>query len=119
VFPQVTGGFPVLAWRAGSRGVPLCPAVTRTHDGRNPSGFPAFWWASCGPRARAEGLLDVPAGDLVMAWYAVGVDGEQDIHAVPGAGGDLGRGSTGGQPQRQRRVPQVVRAQYRVDGVLG
>jgi hypothetical protein len=75
--------------------------------------------ASRGPRADAEGLLDSPAGDLVMAWYAVGVDGEQDSHAVPGAGGDLGRGSAGGQPQRQRRVPQIVGAQYPVDGVLG
>ncbi len=75
-----------------------------------------FSWASGGPRADAEGLLDVPAGDLVMAWYAVGVDGEQDSHAVPGAGGDLGRGSAGGQPQRQRSVPQVVRGQYRVLG---
>ena len=36
---------------------------------------------------------DVLAGDLVAAGYAVGVDGEQDAHAVPGAGDDLGGGA--------------------------
>jgi hypothetical protein len=35
-------------------------------------------------------LFDVLAGDLVVAGYAVGVDGEQDMHAVPGAGSDFG-----------------------------
>ena len=37
-----------------------------------------------------EGFLDVLAGDLVAAGYAVCIDGEQDTHAVPGAGSDLG-----------------------------
>ena len=36
---------------------------------------------------------------------------QQNTHAVPGAGGDLGRRGTGGQPQRQRRMTKVVRAQ--------
>ena len=48
------------------------------------------------------------AGDLVAARYAVGVDGEQDTHAVPGAGSDLGGRGTGGQPQRQRGMAQVI-----------
>ena len=48
----------------------------------------AFLWASRGPPAGAEGLLDVLAGDLVAVGYAVGVDGEQDTYAVPGAGSD-------------------------------
>jgi hypothetical protein len=52
----------------------------------------------------AEGLLDALAGDLVVARYAVSVDGQQNTHAVPGAGGDLGRRGTGGQPQRQCRM---------------
>jgi hypothetical protein len=43
----------------------------------------------------------------------MGVDGEQDAHAVPGAGSDFrGRGA-GGQPQRQRGMTQVVGAQAR------
>jgi hypothetical protein len=35
-------------------------------------------------------LFDVLAGDLIVAGYAVGVDGEQDLHAVLGAGSDFG-----------------------------
>jgi hypothetical protein len=46
----------------------------------------------------AEGLLDALADDLVVARYAVSVDVQQNTHAVPGAGGDLGRRGTGGQP---------------------
>jgi hypothetical protein len=44
-----------------------------------------------------EGFLDVLAGDLVAAGYAVGVDGEQDTHAMPSAGSDLGGWGTGSQ----------------------
>jgi hypothetical protein len=61
----------------------------------------------------AEGLLDVLAGDLVVAGYAVGVGGEQDMHAVPGAGSDFGGRGTGGQPQRQRGMAKVVGAACR------
>ena len=35
--------------------------------------------------AGVEGFLDVLAGDLIAAGYAVCIDGEQDAHAVPGA----------------------------------
>jgi hypothetical protein len=49
--------------------------------------------------AGVEGFLDVLAGDLVAAGYAVRIDGEQDADAVPGAGSDLGGRGTGGQPQ--------------------
>ena len=45
------------------------------------------------------GQLDAPAGDLVVARDAMSVGGQQDTHAVPGAGGDFGRRGTGGQPQ--------------------
>jgi hypothetical protein len=41
--------------------------------------------------AGVEGFLDVLARDLVAAGYAACVDGEQDAHAVPGAGSDFGR----------------------------
>jgi hypothetical protein len=58
-------------------------------------------------------LLDVLAGDLVAAGYAVGVDGEQDTHAVPGAGRDLGGRGAGGQLQRQRGMAKVVGAACR------
>ena len=71
---------------------------------------PGFLWASVGPLAGAEGLLDLLAGDLVAAGYAVGVAGEQDTHAVPGAGRDFGGRGAGGQPQRQRGMTQVVGA---------
>jgi len=92
--------------------------VARTHDGRNSRGVPAFWWASCGPRARAEGLLDVLAGDLVAAGYAVGVDGEQYMHAVPGAGSDFSGRGAGGKPQRQRGMAKVVGAACRLGACL-
>jgi hypothetical protein len=59
-------------------------------------------WASGGPVAEAEGPVDVLAGDLVAAGYAVGVDGEQDTHAVPGASRDLGGRGAGGQPQHRQ-----------------
>ena len=36
------------------------------------------------------------AGDLVAAGYAVCIDGEQDAHAVPGAGAAT---SAGGAPE--------------------
>jgi hypothetical protein len=41
-----------------------------------------------------------------MQW---GLDLEQHGEAVPGAGGNPGRRNPGVQPQRHRRVPQVVR----------
>src|ERR1700722_10070846 len=66
-----------------------------------------------GPAAEAESLLDVLAGDLVAAGYAVGVGGEQDTPAVPGAGSDFGGGGAGGWPQRQRGMAKVVRAAHR------
>jgi hypothetical protein len=71
---------------AVSRCVPLSPAVARTHDGRDSRRLRGISWASGGPLAGAEGLLDLLAGDLVAAGYAVGVDGEQDTHAVPATG---------------------------------
>jgi hypothetical protein len=63
-------------------------------------------------------LLDVLAGDLVAAGYAVGVDGEQDTHAVPGAGSDFGGRGAGGQPQRQRGMAQIVGAAHRLGACL-
>jgi hypothetical protein len=64
--------------------------VARTHDGRDSRHPRGFLWASRGPVAGAEGLFDVLAGDLVVAGYAVGVDGEQDLNAVSSAGSDFG-----------------------------
>jgi hypothetical protein len=58
-------------------------------------------------------LLDVLAGDLVVARHAVGVDGEQNVHAVPGAGSHFGGRGAGGQPQRQRGMAKVVGAACR------
>ena len=67
-----------------------------------------------GPLAGAEGPVDVLAGDLVAAGHAVGVGGEQDTHAVPGAGSDLGGRGAGGQPQRQRGMAKVIGAACRL-----
>src|ERR1039457_7430700 len=90
VFPQVTGILPDLAGGFRSSYVPLSPAASRTQDGRDSWCPHGLLWASRGPWAGAEGLLNLLAGDLVAAGNAVGVDGEQDTHAVPGAGSDLG-----------------------------
>ena len=58
----------------------------------------------------AEGVGDALVGGVGLPVDAVGVDLQQDRDAVPGAAGDLGRGHPGVQPQRHRRVPQVVGA---------
>ena len=58
--------------------------------------------------AGAQGVLDQPVGDLVLAVDAVGVDGQQHGDAVPGAGGDLGGRGAGVQPEGQGGVAQVV-----------
>jgi hypothetical protein len=92
--------------------------VARTHDGRDSRRLRGLLWASRGPLAGAEGVLNLLAGDLVAAGYAVGVDGEQDTHAVPGAGGDLGRRGAGGQPQRQRGMTKVVGSARRLGACL-
>ncbi len=68
--------------------------------------------------AGAEGLLNVLAGDLAAAGYAVRVDGEQDTYAVPGAGSDLGGRRAGGQPQRQRGMAKVVGTACRLGAFL-
>jgi hypothetical protein len=44
-------------------------------------------------------MVDLPVEEVAAAADAVGVDGEQDGDAVPGAGGDLGGVSSGVQPQ--------------------
>jgi hypothetical protein len=57
-----------------------------------------------------EGLGDALVGGGRLAVGAVRVDLQQDRNPVPGASRDLGRGHPGVQPQRHRRVPQVIRA---------
>ncbi len=63
-----------------------------------------------GGPGEGKGVFDGLVGDLAVAGDAVGVDTEQDVDAVAGAGGDLGGRRAGGQPQGQGGVPQVVRA---------
>jgi hypothetical protein len=55
-----------------------------------------------------EGMLDLPAGDVVLAINAVGVDGQQHGDAVHGSLRDLGGGRAGVHPEGQGGVPQVV-----------
>jgi hypothetical protein len=72
-----------------------------------------------GPLAEAECLLNVLAGDLVAAGYAVRVDAEQHTHAVPSAGSDLGGRGAGGPilgwdrtPGPARRLLRALRAAW-------
>lgn len=44
-----------------------------------------------------------------LAVDALGVDTQQDVDAVAGPFGDLGRVHAGVEPERYRRVPEVVR----------
>jgi hypothetical protein len=88
--------------------------VARTYDGTGFLASMPVLVGQRGPLAGAEGLLDVLAGDLVAAGYAVGVDGEQDAPAVPGAGSDFGGRGAGGQPQRRRGMAEVVGAAGRL-----
>ena len=52
---------------------------------------------------------DAPAGGLLLAGDALGVDLQQHREAVAGPLGDLGRRHPGVEPRRHRGVPQVVR----------
>jgi hypothetical protein len=56
----------------------------------------------------AEGASDALVGGVGLPVDAVGVDLQQDSDAVPGAAGQLGRRHPAVQPQRHRRVPQVI-----------
>ena len=88
VFPQVTGGFPALAWRTGSSGVPLRPAVTRTHDGRNPP---------------APGCFRGPAAGRASPRYLGGAPVFRDCGGYPGSS-QPGRAAAGGCAVRAVRV---------------
>jgi hypothetical protein len=48
------------------------------------------WRGARGCRGGAGGVIDLLVEDVVVAVDAVGLDGEQDRDAVPGAGSDLG-----------------------------
>lgn len=61
-------------------------------------------------RVVAEGLGDAALGDFVLAVDALGVDAQQDLDAVAGPLGDLGRRDAGVEPAGQAGVPQVVDA---------
>jgi hypothetical protein len=56
----------------------------------------------------AEGVGDALVGGFGLAVDPVGVDFQQDLDAVPGAVGHLGRRHPRVQPQRHGRVAQVV-----------
>ena len=52
----------------------------------------------------AQGFVDAALGELVLAHDALGVDAQQDVHAVPGPLGHLRGIDAAVQPG----VPQVV-----------
>lgn len=45
-----------------------------------------------------QGPADVRGGNLAVTGQPVGVGGQQDVDAVPGAGGDVGGWGAGSQP---------------------
>jgi len=63
--------------------------------------------------------LDACPRDIILAVDALGVDPEEDIHAVPGPLGDLGRRDPGIQPSRNGCVAQVVRVLGQRRGEFG
>lgn len=77
-------------------------------SGPRTSGSPnrLLWLAATSPVGR--GVLDLLVDNVVVAVDAVGVNGLQDVDAVPGAGGDLGRRVAGVQPQGQGGVPAAA-----------
>ena len=56
----------------------------------------------------AQGFADAALGELVLAHYALGVDPQQHVDAVPGPFGDLGRVDAAVQPRGEAGVPEVV-----------
>ena len=80
----------VVAGRSGSRGLP----------------GPVGWRASGVP----QGGVDARVGDVLAVIKALGVNAEQDFDAAPGPLGDPWRGHPGCQPERYRRVAQIVGA---------
>jgi hypothetical protein len=48
-------------------------------------------------------------GDLTLAVDALGVDAKEDVDAVAGPLGDLGSVHASVEPERYRRMPEVVR----------
>jgi hypothetical protein len=62
-------------------------------------------------RMRAHVLMRRPPllGVLLLTGHALGVDAQQDSHAVPGPLGDLSRRHARAEPRRNGRVPQGVR----------
>src|SRR5712691_4218777 len=69
--------------------------------------------------ASAQPSADALIGYLLVAVDAVSVDAQEHIHAVTGPAGDGRRGDASVQPERRRRVPQVVwSASQRGPGLL-
>jgi hypothetical protein len=90
VFVQVTGITLDPAGCIRSRCVSSGPAVARTHDGRGLAWVMPGFVGQRGAGAGMQGPVDVLAGDLAVARQAESAGGQQDVDAVPGAGGDFG-----------------------------
>jgi len=81
-------------------------------------GLAALWCVIIVARV-AEGFLDAPLGDGVLPAKALGVDLEQDGHAVTGPLGDLCGRDAAVEPCRDACVPEVVHAACQRRGGLG
>ena len=57
----------------------------------------------------AKQVLNTPVGNVLPSVEALRVPGQQDLNAVSGTLGHLGRVDAGIEPRRQRRVAEVVR----------
>ena len=72
--------------------------------------FEPPWGGHLSVLAGPGGFLDTALGFVLLAGDALGVDPQQNVHAVASPLGNLGRGNPGVQPGGNRRMPQIVRA---------
>lgn len=56
-----------------------------------------------------ESAIDLSVDLLLLAVHTLGVDPEQDVNAVPSTLGNLGGRHAGVEPERHRRMAEVVR----------
>ena len=87
---------------SGDTPVPVRPRLTAAYAS-SPSRLHRRFWLSTQRR------LDALLRNLVLPVDALGVDAQQDVHAVARPLGDLGGWHAGVQPRRQARVPKIIR----------
>ena len=66
-----------------------------------------------------QGFADPALGEFILAHDALGVDPQEDVHAVPGPFRHLGRVDAAVEPRGQAGVPEVIWAPGERGGLLG